>query len=88
MGLRKIWKNKKSIFNGLKNFFFKNPYVEAIATERLAVCKSCPSYDDKGTKCEVPGTKPCCGECGCSLKLKVRSIDEDNECPLNKWKKL
>lgn len=27
----------------------------------------------------VKGTQPCCGECGCSLSLKLRSMD--SECP-------
>jgi len=88
MELKKIWNNRKSIWNGLRNFIIKDPYVEAIARQRYNMCKGCPSYDYKGLKCEVPGTKPCCGECGCSLKLKVRSIDEDNVCPLNRWEKL
>lgn len=36
----------------------------------------------------VPGTQPCCnqdkGGCGCSLKLKTRSLS--SECPTGKWK--
>jgi len=85
MSLKKIWKSRKLILNGLNNLIFKTPYTEAIARERINICRGCPSYDHKGIKCEVPGTKPCCGECGCSLKLKVRSMDDDNVCPLDKW---
>jgi hypothetical protein len=29
------------------------------------------------------GTQPCCGECGCSLHLKQRSLT--SYCDLGKW---
>ena len=31
----------------------------------------------------MPGTQPCCGECGCSLALKIRSLSSG--CPISKW---
>lgn len=40
--------------------------------------------DRLGTKCELYGTQPCCSLCGCSLKLKTRSLS--SSCPANKWK--
>ena len=65
------------------NNIFKKEHVEEIAEERLAICKTCPFIDLKGSKCAVSGTQPCCSKCGCSLKLKTRSLssgcgDEEN----------
>ena len=57
--------------------------IETIYIERLSVCKNCELYtlDDKG--CYIPGSTPCCnltkGGCGCSLSLKLRSLED--ECP-------
>tara|TARA_Y100000022_G_C12930374_1_gene231350 strand:- start:320 stop:487 length:168 start_codon:yes stop_codon:yes gene_type:complete len=36
-----------------------------------------------GAHCAVPGTPPCCAECGCIINLKVRSMSAG--CPKNKW---
>jgi len=35
--------------------------------------------DNQGLSCVVTGTQPCCSICGCSLSLKLRSLD--SECP-------
>lgn len=77
----KIWKAKGQILEGIKNNIFKTEHIEEIARERQKICDTCTS---KGDKCVMPGTAPCCGECGCSLKLKLRSLSSD--CPLTKWK--
>ena len=82
-GLKKIWENKTLIFSGIRNWFFKTKYTEQIAHERMEICFECDKYDLSGTDCAVPHTQPCCGQCGCSLKLKVRSLE--SECPLGKW---
>ena len=79
----KIWKNKNQILEGIKNKIFKTEHVEQIASERNSICKKCDQLDTKGTECIVPGTAPCCGSCGCSLQLKLRSLSSD--CPLGKW---
>lgn len=81
--IRDIWRNRKKITEGFKNIVFKDEEVEQIASERLSVCQQCPHIDKSGDKCDVPGTKPCCGICGCSLALKTRSLtsrcaDENN----------
>ena len=71
---------------GLKNKIFKDEHVEEIFEERLAICKTCPLIDLAGKHCAVPGTAPCCGACGCSLDLKLRSLSSgcgDEENP--KW---
>ena len=74
-----IWNNKRLIIQGLCNTIFKSDPVEKIARERLLICRTCLLYDGKGTNCSMPGTQPCCGECGCSLALKLRSMD--SSCP-------
>lgn len=78
-----IWKHKGEILEGIKNNVFKQEHVESIATERYTVCQKCDRLDLEGSECLVPGTGPCCGECGCSMKLKLRSLGAD--CPLGKW---
>jgi hypothetical protein len=78
--LLNIWKNKSQILEGIKNTVIKNQFVEEVSQERYSVCDNCPS---KGDKCAVPGTAPCCNECGCSLTFKTRSLS--SECPLGKW---
>jgi hypothetical protein len=79
--LKKIWKDRKKIIEGITNSVIKDSFVEHVAALRFEVCNECPS---KGRKCAVKGTAPCCNECGCSLAFKTRSLSSD--CPLDKWK--
>ena len=79
----KIWQNRRQILEGVKNNIFKSEHVEEIAAARRAICFSCPHIDLEGESCLVSGTQPCCSKCGCSLKLKLRSLssscgDEQN----------
>ena len=76
LDLKKIWKNRKEIYEGLKNSVIRDNFVEDVAAKRMAICK----------ECEVPGTQPCCGNCGCSLGFKTRALS--TECPLGEWKAL
>jgi hypothetical protein len=53
----------------------------------MKICSTCPELDPQGSKCVITGTQPCCGVCGCSLGMKLRSMD--SECPHPdgpKWK--
>ena len=82
-GLKKIWSNRKQILEGIKNNIFKSAEIEAVAEERMKFCNDCFFLDLEGKDCLVTGTQPCCGKCGCSLKLKLRSLssqcgDEEN----------
>jgi hypothetical protein len=83
--LGKIWKARKQILEGAFNLVVKDEFVENVAEFRMNICKGCKYYDGN---CAVPGTGPCCGACGCSLKVKVRSLStvcgklEKNENPL------
>lgn len=82
----KIWKEKGKILEGIKNNIFKKDHIEDIAKERMAICKICPHIDHIGKSCAVPGTQPCCGDCGCKLSWKTRSLS--SSCPKNYWKAL
>ena len=77
MSIIKVWKNKGKILEGIQNRIFRKEDVEVIYNERIEICKACPHIDIKGSKCYVPGTKPCCSKCGCSLALKLRSLSSD-----------
>tara|TARA_R110000796_G_scaffold37734_2_gene95467 strand:- start:5500 stop:5826 length:327 start_codon:yes stop_codon:yes gene_type:complete len=78
-----IFKNGDKILEGITNKVFKKEHVEAIAAERFKVCIGCSLFDAFGDNCLVPGTQPCCSDCGCSLALKVRSLA--SECPKQYW---
>ena len=84
LSLKKIWKNRRQIYEGIKNSVMRDILVEDVAAKRMAICKECSEIDLKGSKCEVPGSQPCCGNCGCSLTFKTRALS--TECPLGEWK--
>jgi len=84
MGLLDILKNRKLILEGITNKLFKKEHVEAIAGERWAICKDCEYLSKDSEGCAVPGTEPCCSDCGCSLGFKLRSLS--SACPSDKWK--
>ena len=84
--MRRIFKNRKQILEGIKNNIFKKEHIEEIAKKRLEICFACPFLDKTGKKCDVYGTQPCCGQCGCSLKLKTRALASG--CPEYKWEPL
>lgn len=78
-----VWKKKGKILEGIKNSVFKNEHVEEIALQRDSICQSCDQIDREGSKCFAPGTQPCCGVCGCSLKFLQRSLS--SSCEAGKW---
>jgi len=75
--------NMDKIMEGVKNKIFKRDDVEQIADIRWMQCLNCPSLDEKGDKCAVPTTQPCCADCGCSLGLKLRALS--SSCPKGRW---
>ena len=75
--------NLDKIYEGIKYKVFVKEYVEQIASIRLDICTNCNLFDTKGTYCVVPGSQPCCADCGCILNLKVRSMSAS--CPKGKW---
>lgn len=76
-------RNADQILEGVKNTIFKQEDVELIANERWKICKKCEFLDTAGDKCLMPGTQPCCGECGCSMGFKLRALS--SSCPKEKW---
>ncbi len=82
--IKKIFQNRKQILEGIKNKLFKKEHVEAIAKDRWQICIKCELLDVVGDKCTMPGTQPCCSECGCSMGFKLRSLS--SACPIDKWK--
>jgi hypothetical protein len=81
----------ENIIAGWSNLIFGNPAVEEMAIKRAKICAECPSAQfsggiyylttiDQKTK-QVRGLS--CGECGCALSAKVRSVGDT--CPLGKW---
>lgn len=65
------------IFEGWKNFAFKNPHIEKIAEERATHCIGCKIKGKAIMKNKM------CTICGCYVPAKVRSLN--SKCPLNKW---
>lgn len=80
INLKEIWKNRKLIFEGITNAVIRDEVVEDIAVLRHDICDKCEFIGDD---CALPGTAPCCNECGCSLSLKTRSLA--SSCPKGKW---
>lgn len=76
--------NFKQIAEGIKNNIFKSEDVEDVAKKRWMECKICPLLDEEGSSCAVSGTQPCCSDCGCSLRLKLRALSSG--CPKGRWK--
>jgi hypothetical protein len=77
------FKNLDKIAEGIKNNMFKKEHIEALATSRYQVCNDCNLIDTKGDSCLASGTQPCCSDCGCSLKFKLRSLS--SSCPKGYW---
>lgn len=78
------FKNRRAIWEGFRNKVFKQEHVEAVYESRLEICKGCEFVAEKGTElCAIPGTGPCCPECGCSWSIKLRTLSMP--CPKNKW---
>jgi hypothetical protein len=81
--LLSIWKHKGQILEGIRNNVFKNEDIEEVAAYRKGVCAQCPFLDEAGSECAMPGTQPCCADCGCSLQLKLRAMS--SSCPRGYW---
>lgn len=81
--IKTVWKNKKEIFEGIKNSIFTTDTIEEIAKLRLSECSKCEHRDDEGESCTIKATAPCCKLCGCSLHLSTRSLSY--VCKAGKW---
>lgn len=83
MNIRQIkdaLKNRKKIWEGLRNKIWKQEHIEIIAEERLSICRAnmCNHYDRYGTseKAVFKGEESCAA-CGCRLDLKTRSLSSN-----------
>lgn len=82
--------NIKGIAKAVKNKIFSNEEIEALAMERIEVCKKCPLFEKErialfaitDTKIKE-ASKMMCSDCGCSIPLKIRQ----NLHTCNKWSK-
>ena len=75
--LSNIWKNKWKILQGIRYTWFPNKYVEKIAEIRTKVCESnqCGFYNKAGDlPIVVVKGSPSCGQCGCRISYKSRSL--------------
>ena len=79
--IKTILEHRKQILEGLLNAIFKKQYIEDIAKERMEICHKCEHIDTVGKSCLIPGTQPCCSQCGCKLYLKTRSLSSECEDP-------
>lgn len=83
--LRKL----RLILEGFKNYTFKSPEIEIIATQRAKKCSDCKEANPKfifqnfkdGNLSEIEGMG--CNPCQCLISAKVRSPLE--KCPLGNW---
>lgn len=80
MDLKKVWRSRKQIWEGILNTLIHNPKIEKIASKRLAICQSnkCGYYDHEGKLpiVYVKG-KPACGVCGCNAKWLTHSLSSN-----------
>ena len=89
LGVPKIdyLKAAKGYIVGTINQIIKDPEIEALAEERLAICRVCPLFNNY--KCDSARTTTndkgqLVHGCTCNLKKKVRNKNE--KCtPLGKW---
>ena len=75
--------NMPQILEGIKNRIFSKEDVEEVAAERGRICDRCQYVDHVGHYCAVPGSQPCCSDCGGILSFKIRSLS--SSCPKGKW---
>jgi len=74
------------IYQGIKNYFDKDPEIEKMAEERIKICSKC--VDKKGEPMIRYAIKPFnlylhCRKCKCFYMALARSPDK--HCSLNKF---
>lgn len=73
----------KGLLEGAFNSIFAKKEIEAVATERIMICRTCP-FNSKNTDNKRPDEY--CTDCGCNLYMKTRCMS--CECPQKKWLKV
>ena len=81
--LRKIWKEKSKILEGVVNSVFIRQEIEKVAITRQAICENntCGYYDKEGSSENtfIKGS-PGCGICGCNIRFMTHSMS--SQCSL------
>lgn len=79
--LSSTFKLAQKVATGLVNYVTNDPIIETMATERLAICGTCPFAKElvKVNKISIVQ----CTDCTCLVELKSRVPDE--HCGQNKW---
>jgi len=73
--LKKLWKDKKQILEGISNSLFIREEVEKVAIYREERCQDCEFYDSSGSSPKVVlKGKPACSICGCNIKFLTHSL--------------
>lgn len=80
----------KGILEGITNSVFKKEEVEAVAQERLEICRRC-EFNSKNAEArgeQIFRSDEHCLSCGCNLYLKTRAMSA--QCPLDppNWESL
>jgi hypothetical protein len=87
INLIELWKKKGKIFEGITHSIFRREDVEAIAEQRLAICRenTCGFHDPEGKSpnAVLKGAESC-ASCGCKLAWKTRALSD--ECPVALWR--
>lgn len=85
MNVHKIIENFPSIITGWRNALIPpkelKKAIEELSEARLSFCRECSENSTPG---EIHTFSSTCKNCGCYLKAKSASPDE--ECPIGKWK--
>lgn len=88
--IRKAWKNKKQIVEGLTNTIFHKPALDTIISQRLQQCRNCNFYSENAKKTGYKTRRPDihCINCGCNIELKTSCMS--CSCPLSppKWESI
>lgn len=73
--LKRIWKNRGAILEGVANSVLIKEEIEKVAKARMDICRSCPYYDPEGIseKVILRGLESCAA-CGCALALKTHCM--------------
>lgn len=85
----------RQIAEGYSNLFLSgtpiaSEKIEKLSNDRLAICNTCPDFDNTGTSCLLKIHRSlkygCCKHCGCYMEAKTRVLNAvcgDKENP--KW---
>lgn len=68
------------LLEGTINSIFIKEQVEAVAKERIEICKVCEHYSPNIPNLKATRTDKFCVDCGCNMYLKTRALSAF--CPL------